>query len=84
MRQIYDNYGGELALLPGDSNTGKWQKKTFLRMMRRQLGNSSLTLDDIIQIAGENCYRTMNGMFAEAGYNVSLMCVGDHELGGKK
>ncbi len=82
LKHIYDIYGGDLAILPGDSNVGKWQKKAFLRKLRREGGLKGIGWREAIEVAGENCYSTMKRLFAEGGYNVSLMCIGDHELGG--
>lgn len=82
LNHIHKTYGGELALLPGDSNVGKWQKLPFLRKIRRLLG-MKVSMNEAITIAGENCYGTMHRMFVDAGYNTSLMCIGDHELGGE-
>jgi hypothetical protein len=38
---------------------------------------------DIVVLAGHNCYSTIKNLYHQAGYENLLVCVGDHELGGK-
>ena len=74
---IHDTYGGELVVAPGDSNSGRWYRQSFIESF-----NSSMSPEEAILAAGKNCYGTMKQLFDEAGYDKLLMAVGDHELGG--
>ncbi len=76
LRMLKANYGGELVMLPGDSNVGHWDTKQFIKSF-----NPKLTPAESILQAGELCYSGMVNAFKEAGYSKLLMAVGDHELG---
>lgn len=73
---IHETYGGEVVLLPGDSNTGKWFETWYLR----KFFNDKSAADAVYQ-AGINCYSTLRELFNQAGYYTLLMAIGDHELG---
>jgi len=77
VRYMYDTYEGDLVVLPGDSNNGKWDTKTFAEKYK-----PDITVQERVLEAGRNCYGTMKDLFAQAGYDTILMAVGDHELGG--
>ena len=74
---VKKTYGGDLVILPGDSNSGRWDTEEFARMFKPDLDVKERVLE-----AGRNCYGTMRNMFKNAGYDQILMAVGDHELGG--
>ena len=74
---VKERYGGDLMLLPGDSNNGKWDTDEFAEKFKPWLNVRRRILQ-----AGRNCYGTMNKLFRVAGYGQILMAVGDHELGG--
>jgi hypothetical protein len=76
LRMLRANYGGELVMLPGDSNKGHWDTPQFIKQFR-----PGLTPAESILQAGELCYSGMVDAFKEAGYTRLLMAVGDHELG---
>ena len=76
LKMLKANYGGELVMLPGDSNGGHWDTEAFIERF-----NPKLTPAESILQAGELCYTGMAGTFKEAGYSRLLMAVGDHELG---
>jgi hypothetical protein len=76
LKMLKANYGGELVMLPGDSNVGHWDTKQFITSF-----NPNLTPAEAILQAGELCYTGMVDAFKEAGYSKLLMAVGDHELG---
>ncbi len=76
LKMLKANYGGELVMLPGDSNVGHWDTKQFIKSF-----NPELTPPESILQAGELCYSGMVDAFQEAGYSELLMAVGDHELG---
>ncbi len=76
LKMLKANYGGELVMLPGDSNRGHWDTDKFIKSF-----NPALTPAEAILQAGELCYTGMVGAFNEAGYSTLLMAVGDHEVG---
>jgi len=75
LKYIYSEFGGNLAVLPGDIQNGIWYTEEFVN----QIGASN-TQQAVLQ-AGENCYGTVMKLFKKAGYGKVLMAVGDHELG---
>jgi hypothetical protein len=77
INHIKQNYGGDLVLLPGDSNTGEWDTEEFIDKF-----DPSLTPQEAVLEAGKNCYGTVKNLFSEGGYKDILMAVGDHEIGG--
>ncbi len=76
LKMLKANYGGELVMLPGDSNVGHWDTKQFIKSFK-----PGLTPAESILQAGGLCYTGMVEAFNEAGYSKLLMAVGDHELG---
>lgn len=83
LNHIQATYGGDLVILPGDTNTGKWNKEEIRKKLQKNFDLEVLTLRDAVLLAGKNCYGTIRQLFQEAGYDTALMCIGDHELGGK-
>ena len=78
LKYIHTHYDEpQVIVLPGDSQSGKWYKREFIDAL-----NSSLSAEEAVYQAGQNCYRTMKDLFAFAGFMHLLMAVGDHELGG--
>ncbi len=77
IKHIKENYGGELVILPGDSNSGKWTDQEFIDKF-----DPTLTPKKSVLKAGKNCYNTVKNLFFAGGYDTILMAVGDHELGG--
>ena len=76
LKMLKENYGGELVMLPGDSNRGHWDRESFIKNFK-----PGLTPAEAILQAGELCYTGMVNAFNEAGYSKLLMAVGDHEVG---
>ena len=76
LKMLRGNYGGELVMLPGDSNGGHWDTPEFIKSFK-----PGLTPAESILQAGELCYTGMVNAFKEAGYSRLLMAVGDHEVG---
>ena len=70
IQHIKANYGGELVIFPGDTNTGKWTNKQF-----RDLFDPSLTPKQVVLSAGKKCYRTMKKLFREGGYDELLIAM---------
>lgn len=81
LQNISSTYQGELIVLPGDSNNGKWHTDSFRRALNDNLGLQLETADEAIALGGRNCYSTVKRLFQEAGYPNVIMAVGDHELG---
>jgi len=79
IKRTYGNDEFDLVVLPGDSNTGKWDEQEF----NDKLDSSLLPQEAILQ-AGRNCYGTMKDLFSEGGFGTMLMALGDHEIGGNR
>ena len=77
IKHIKEEFGGELVMLPGDSNSGQWDTEKFIDKI-----NPSFTAEEAILQAGRNCFGTVKNLFNEGGYDRILMAVGDHEIGG--
>jgi hypothetical protein len=76
IKMLKDNYGGELILMPGDSNGGHWDTPKFIRSF-----NPQLSPKEAILAAGKLCYDGMINSFEKGGYSKLIMAVGDHEMG---
>jgi len=76
VKMLKANHGGELILLPGDSNSGHWVSKAFINKFEK-----GLTPEQAILKAGRLCYSGMIDTFRRGGYSRLLMAVGDHEMG---
>ncbi len=76
VKMLKKNYGGELILMPGDSNGGHWDAQGFIKN-----NFPGATPEEAILKAGHLCYSGMIQSFREGGYSKLLMAVGDHELG---
>jgi len=76
LKWMKGNFGGELILLPGDSNGGRWDMPKFIRKF-----NPKLSPEQTILEAGKLCYEGMIDTFKKGGYDKLLMAVGDHEVG---
>lgn len=76
LKMLKENYGGELVMLPGDSNRGHWDTRFFISRFK-----PGLTPEQSILQAGALCYSGMVNAFKEAGDSRLLMAVGDHEVG---
>jgi hypothetical protein len=73
---IRELYGGDLILLPGDTNEGRWHRRDWIdRVM------PGLSREEAVYTAGINCYSTIRNLFQASGYEKILVAVGDHELG---
>ncbi len=76
IKRIKRGFGGELILLPGDSNGGHWDTPKFIKKFK-----PGLTVEQSILQAGKLCYQGMIDVFMQGGYDTLIMAVGDHELG---
>ena len=83
IRNIKENYGGEIAILPGDLVS--YGGITTAQIVENIGGRMSTMSDsESVYTAGLNCYRTTRDLFQKVGYEHLLAAVGDHELGGNK
>ncbi len=84
VKYIKENYGGDLALMPGDTNNGKWHTESFKKKLEKRNGEDSdefTTIAQVVRQASHNCYSTMREIFFKGGYEKFLVALGDHELG---
>jgi len=79
---IHTTLGGDLVMMPGDTNTGKWHTTEFSDKIINKTNDTVLGLEETVLRAGRNCYGTVIDLFANAGYEKILVAIGDHELGG--
>ncbi len=81
-RKIKNTYGGDLIMLPGDTQTGHWYKAGYRKYLKNMLGFSHVpNVVPSIRISGQNCYRAIKKIFEESGYDTVLATIGDHEIG---
>ena len=78
---LSNNYGGEFVLIPGDTNSGSWDKYSFQQKFLQDIGKENMTDEDIVLEAGRRCYGGMLRTFRVAGYAKVLLAHGDHEAG---
>ena len=81
LSRIHETYGGDLVMLPGDTNNGKWDQELFHVLLHDFLDIQGMTNNETIALGGKNCYSTTKRLFEEAGYDKILVALGDHELG---
>ncbi len=58
LKMLHENYGGELVMLPGDSNRGHWDTPEFIKSFK-----AGLTPAQAIRQAGLLCYTGMVNAF---------------------
>ena len=73
---IHDKFGGDLVILPGDTNDGKWFRTEWINKFF-----PGLPPKEAVWKGGINCYSTIKSLFAESGYETFFLAIGDHELG---
>lgn len=73
------DYGGEVLLIPGDTNGGHWHSPAYRSGMRSVYPG----LDDaeVVRRAAYMCYGGFRYAVERAGYDRILVAVGDHEIG---
>lgn len=76
LSHMHETYGGEIMLLPGDTNSGKWFVSKYINKFFE-----GKTPAQAVYQAGLNCYSGLRKLFNEAGYNDTMMSLGDHEYG---
>ncbi|VGO11972.1 hypothetical protein PDESU_00520 [Pontiella desulfatans] len=73
---LKNKFGGDLILMPGDSNGGHWDTPNFIKN-----NYPGATPEEAILKAGHFCYSGMVDSFRKGGYSRLIMAVGDHEIG---
>jgi len=73
---IKATYGGDLIILPSDTQSGYWNVPTWI-----DKHFSGLSASEAVFRAGMICWTTMKSLFADSGYGKILVAIGDHELG---
>ena len=68
VKMLKENYGGELMLLPGDTNGGHWDTPKFIKKFKKGLKPEQAILQ-----AGKLCYDGMISSFKKGGYS-KLRC----------
>ena len=76
LSNIHDNYGGDLVILPGDTQQGNWNVHSWI-----EKNFPGLSAKEAVYKGGMNCYSTVKSLFADSGYDKILVAIGDHELG---
>ena len=82
-KHIKDTYGGDLIILPGDIQTGHWDKDSYRKKLFQYNPDlpESMTTNEIISLAADNCYRRTKKLFKDSGFDTTLLAIGDHEIG---
>lgn len=75
LRDIYDQYGGDLVILPGDTNDGKWYQQEWIDRYY-----PGLSFQEAVMEGGLNCYGTIRNLFAQSGYDDILVAIGDRKF----
>lgn len=76
LAHIRDLYGGDLIIMPGDTNDGRWYRQDWVDQHF-----PGLSPQEAVYKAGINCYGTIRRLFSDSGYDKILVSIGDHELG---
>lgn len=76
LAHIYNNHGGDLVMIPGDTNYGQWDTDRF-----RNNFFPEMEREEVVLTAGKNCFSTIRKLFKKIGWNKLLIAIGDHELG---
>eukprot|EP00559_Dactyliosolen_fragilissimus_P009826 CAMPEP_0184854838 /NCGR_PEP_ID=MMETSP0580-20130426/220_1 /TAXON_ID=1118495 /ORGANISM="Dactyliosolen fragilissimus" /LENGTH=748 /DNA_ID=CAMNT_0027349183 /DNA_START=20 /DNA_END=2266 /DNA_ORIENTATION=+ len=78
IQYIHDTFGGDLLMMPGDTQGGHWDEEKHIILLPPQYNTPAKA----VKYSCEKVYDSMLRMFKMAGYSKVLMTVGDHELGG--
>ena len=76
VKNLHARFGGDLIIIPGDTNGGHWDRKDFIKRVF-----PGLTPEEAVLKAGKLCYDGMQEPFRDGGYPLMLVAVGDHEVG---
>ena len=74
--QIREELGGEIAVLPGDTNAGHWHRPDFASYFRPEASPEAR-----VMAAGEIVYGNLRDAMLDAGFDDIVFAVGDHEIG---
>jgi hypothetical protein len=74
---IHKTYEGDLILIPGDTNGGRWDTDSY----RNKHYYPGMNKKKIVEIAGKNCFSTIRTLFENAGWKKIFIAIGDHEIG---
>ncbi len=77
---LKESFGGDLILIPGDTNAGFWSTEAFRERMSEDIGYS-VTNEFAVLEAGRRCYGGVLDTFRKGGYWKVLVAFGDHEAG---
>ncbi len=77
--RVKQDYGGEVMVVPGDTNNGHWDTASFRSSLRTAY--PGLTNAEVVRQAAHLCFGGMRNAFTEAGYPLMVVAVGDHEIG---
>ena len=80
LNTINENFGGELVIIPGDTNTGRWDRDNFKKRFDRVYG-AQASMGARIKRAGQKSYSGLLDVFRQGGYDRVFVAIGDHELG---
>ncbi len=63
--------------------SGEWFREDYIKSFstKYNLDEASQNPNNIIALAGKNCYSMIRKVFSAAGYEKILVSIGDHELG---
>ena len=80
INHLKKQYGGDLILIPGDTNAGFWAKESFREEMSADIGYP-ISQENAVLEAGKRCYKGLLSSFRHGGYWKVLVAFGDHEAG---
>lgn len=80
LKHLKKEYGGDLIMIAGDTNAGKWYTYSFRQNLKNLTGKYHSNKETVLE-AGNRCYSGMYSSFRSAGYWKLLMSFGDHEAG---
>jgi hypothetical protein len=80
-KQMKQRHGGELIILPGDSNGGHWYRPKYLKQFKSYPDYADFSTKQVILESSRLCYQGLWDIVHDGGYDHFLMAVGDHELG---
>ena len=74
LQDIHNQYGGELIIIPGDLNGGKWSRQKWIDKF-----SPNTSPQEAVFKAGTNCYKTVKNLFSQSGYDKILVGIGDRK-----
>jgi len=80
-KQMKEHHGGELIILPGDCNGGRWYREKYLEQFKSFPDYADYNTRQVILESSRLCYQGLWDIVHDGGYDHFLMAVGDHELG---